>query len=106
MASVVLMERTQELLYETLSADQDLDTKVRHLIEGEYLRQLARYRRVDMTLVQKYGMTFDDFVARHVTREIGYTWQVEQDAMDWETAVGGVATVERKLRELREIAGE
>ena len=79
---------------------------VRQLIEAKYLRQVARYRRVDMALTHKYDMTFDDFVARRITRQRGYTWEVEQDAMDWETAVGGMATIERKLKELREIGSE
>ena len=106
MTAVVLLERTQEFLRETLLGDQDPDAKVRQLIEAEYLRQVARYRRVDMALTHKYDMSFDDFVARRITRQRGYTWEVEQDAMDWETAVGGMATIERKLKELREIGSE
>ncbi len=106
MTAVVLLERTQEFLRETLLGDQDPDAKVRQLIEAEYLRQVARDRRVDMALTHKYDMSFDDFVARRITRQRGYTWEVEQDAMDWETAVGGMATIERKLKELREIGSE
>jgi hypothetical protein len=78
------------------------DEMVCQLIDTEYLRQVARYRRVDMALTHKYEMTFDDFVARRITRQKGFTWEVEQDAMDWETAVGGMATIERKLKELQE----
>ena len=33
-----------------------------------------------------------------------HTWGVETDAMDWETAISGMRTVERKLKELRESA--
>lgn len=106
MASVVLMERTQEILRDTLIGDQDLDTKVRQLVEAEYLREVARYRRMDLALTRKYGMSFDDFLAHRVTRQRGYTWEVEQDAMNWETAVGGIATMERKLRDLRGASGE
>jgi hypothetical protein len=32
-----------------------------------------------------------------------YAWEVEQDAMDWETAIGGMQTVGRKLKEIRQI---
>ena len=74
--------------------------KVRQTIEAECLRQDAQYRRLDMALTHKYDMTFDDFLAHRITRQKGYTWEVEQDAMDWETAVGGMATIERKLKEL------
>jgi len=47
-------------------------------------------------------MTFEEFVARRVVQQREYAWDVETDAMDWETAVGGMKTMERKLQELRE----
>ncbi|MBM4465771.1 MAG: hypothetical protein FJ014_09510 [Chloroflexi bacterium] len=102
MSETMLLERTRQFLEEPLLGEQDLDTKVRLLLEAEYLRRLGRYRRLDHTLTQKYGMTFEEFVARRVVQQKGYTWEVETDAMDWETAVGGIRTMERKLQELRE----
>ena len=92
MASAVLLERTQELLRHSIPGDQDVDEKV---------RQLARYRRVEMDLRRKYGLTFDEFLNQRIARKMDYTWEVEQDAMDWETAVAGMETIERKLKELR-----
>lgn len=82
--------------------DQDVDTKVRSLLESEYLRCLKRYRRQDRLLAQKYEMTFEEFVERRIVKQKGYAWDVEQDAMDWETAVSGMETMKRKLQELRE----
>jgi hypothetical protein len=102
MAETALLEETRQLLEEPLLGEQDLDTKVRLLIEGEYLRRLGRYRRLDHILSQKYGMTFEEFVAQRVVQREGYTWDVESDAMDWETAVSGITTIERKLQDLRE----
>ena len=43
-------------------------------------------------------MSFAEFVARRIPRQKDYSWEVEQDAMDWETAIGGIATIERQLR--------
>jgi hypothetical protein len=106
MATVELRKETQEFLNTTVPGDQDLDTKIRQLIEEEYLRRLGRYRRTDLALTRKYGMTFDEFIARSIPRQRDYSWEVEQDAMDWETAVDGMATIERKLRKLREFPGE
>ena len=71
----------------------------------ERLEQVAESpfaHRQDRLLVQKYGMTFEEFVEQRVVQQEGYTWDVEQDAMDWETAVGGMATMKRRLQELRE----
>ncbi len=102
MSDVILQEITQHLLEDPLLGDQDIDTKVRSLLKSEYLRRLKRYRRQDRLLAQKYGMTFDEFVERRIVKQKGYTWDVEQDAMDWETAVSGMRTMKRKLQELRE----
>lgn len=102
MSETRLMESTLQFLEEPLLGEQDLDTKIRLLLEAEYLRRLGRYRHLDRTLAQKYGMTFEEFVERRVVQQRGYTWDVEKDAMDWETAVDGMRTMERKLQELRE----
>jgi hypothetical protein len=102
MSETKLMESTLQFLEEPLLGEQDLDTKVRLLLEAEYLRRLGRYRRLDRTLTQKYGMTFEEFIERRVAQQKGYTWDVEKDAMDWETAVDGMRTMERKLQELQE----
>lgn len=106
MAAVELKEQTQKFLHETVPGDQNLDAKIRHLIEEELLRQLGRYRRTGLALTRKYSMTFEAFIEQSIPRQHDYSWEVEQDAMDWETAIGGIATVERKLRALREFAGE
>jgi hypothetical protein len=102
MSEARLLDRTRQFLEDPLLGEQDLDTKVRLLLEAEYLRRLGAYRHLDRTLSQKYQMTFQEFLGRRVARERGYTWEVETDAMDWETAVSGIQTMERKLRELRE----
>ncbi len=102
MGDLILRERTRQFLEDPLLGEQDVDTKVRALLEAEYLRRLKRYRRQDRILAQKYGMTFEEFVERRVVQQKGYTWDVEQDAMDWETAIGGMETIKRRLEQLRE----
>ena len=102
---VQLDERTRELLSDSLLDGQGIDAKIRKLVEAEYLRQIAQYRRFDQALAQKYGMDFDSFVEHRVTQKWEYSWEVEQDAMGWETAVGGIATLERKLRKPKDITG-
>jgi hypothetical protein len=57
-----LMESTLQFLEEPLLGEQDVDTKVRLLLEAEYRRRLGRYRRLDRTLTLRYGMTFEEFV--------------------------------------------
>jgi len=101
--SVDLQEQTRKLLEEPLLGEQDLDAKIRRLLEAEYMRRLVQYRRVDRNLRQKYGTTFEDFIANRVVRQEGYSWEAETDAMDWETAVDGIETMRRKLQELQHV---
>ena len=105
MSQTVLMEHTRQLLEESLPGDQDLDTKILLLLRAEYMRRLRHYRRIDRTLSQKYGLSCEEFLGREVVKRQGYTWEVEHDAMEWETAVDGIETMERKLKHLGELIG-
>jgi len=102
MNSAVVWDRIRQLLEEAPVQGPDVDSKVRQLLDAEYLRKINQYRRTDHTLSQKYGMTFEQFVARRVVRENRYSQEAETDAMAWETAISGITTMERKLGELRE----
>jgi len=66
------------------------------------LRQLGQYRRVDLLMQQKYGISFEEFVSQGVVRKKEYSWDVESDAMEWETAISGIKTMERNIGELGE----
>ena len=104
MAEVVLKEQTQQWLADPILGQGDIDAKVRRLLEAEYLRKLAQYERANQLLTQKYGVTFDEFAAQDIIARRNHTWEVEQDAMHWETAIGGIVTVQRRLREIRSAA--
>jgi hypothetical protein len=106
MGEMKLHERTYQILQEPLLGNQDVDTKVRLLVEAEYLRRLAAYHHTDNILARKYGMSFAEFVQQKVVEQKEFAWSVESDAMDWETEIGGIKTIERKLEELRKISNE
>jgi len=73
------------------------------LLEAEYHRRLSRYNLTNRVLQQKYGMTYEEFEARNLVKERGYGWEVESDAIAWETAVDGIKTMQRKLEELQSL---
>jgi hypothetical protein len=77
-----------------------INDKLTLLLEAEYRRRLARYSLTDQQLAQKYQMSFEDFERQRITEQRGYTWEVESDAMAWETAVDGLRTVQRQLSDL------
>ena len=96
---IVSKETAQHLESLPLGLD-DLDGKLRALLEAEYRRRLSRYSLTDRVLRQKYGMTYEEFEAHNLVKQRGYSWEVESDAIAWETAVDGVKTVQRKLEEI------
>ena len=101
MENMLILDRTKKLLEEAPLAGKDLDTKVLNLLRSEYLRNLGQYLRVDQIMQQKYGITFDEFVSQRVTQKKEYSWDVESDAIEWETAISGIKTIKRKIEELR-----
>lgn len=101
MESASILDRTKKMIEKAHLAGKNLDTKVMYLLRSEYLRHLGQYRRVDLLMQKKYGITFDEFVSRKIVKEKGYTWEVEKDAMDWETAISGIKTIEQKINELK-----
>lgn len=81
-------------------AIDDIDRKLIRLLEGELRRQLARYDLTDRQLSRKYSMSYAEFENRQVIKQMEYSWEVESDAMAWETAIDGQDTVKRQLAEL------
>ena len=77
-----------------------INDKLTLLLEAEYRRRLTRYSLTNQQLAQKYRMSFEDFERQRITEQRGYTWEVESDAMAWETAVDGLRTVQRQLSDL------
>ncbi len=91
------------LLDDPVLGDVSANDRLSHLLESEYLRRLARYQRTNRSLEQKYQLSFQEFISSDVLQQKGYSWEVEQDAMDWETAVGGITTMKRKLHDLHSL---
>lgn len=100
MENASILDRTKKLINEAPLTGNTLDGKVLNMLRQEYLRHLGQYRRIDLLMQQKYGVSFDGFVSHGIVREKEYSWNVESDAMDWETAIDGIKTMERKLHEL------
>lgn len=93
-----IMQHLKDLSFGEASTIND---KLTLLLEAEYRRRLARYSLTDQQLAHKYGMSFQEFERQRITEERGYTWEVESDAMAWETAVDGLRTVQKQLSNLR-----
>ena len=96
---VVSKETARHLESLPLGLD-NLNDKLRALLEAEYRRRLSRYSLTDRVLRQKYEMTYEEFEAHNLVKQRGYSWEVESDAIAWETAVDGVKTMQHRLDQL------
>ena len=90
----------QHLKTLVLGHSADIDQKLRGLLEAEYRRRLTRYSLTDRRLQEKYGMDFTAFETEQITAKKNYSWDVESDAIAWETAVDGIDTMQAQLAEL------
>ena len=76
------------------------EDELKEVFRRDYLRRLTRYRMMDDSYKKKYGMTFDSFQKANIVKKQGYSFEVESDAHEWELAIDGIKTIERKLKEL------
>ncbi len=96
--SDTVVQHLKDLSFSDASTIND---KLTLLLEAEYRRRLARYSLTDQQLTQKYQMTFAEFERQRITEQRDYSWEVESDAMAWETAIDGLQTVQNQLSSLR-----
>src|SRR3990172_8326817 len=87
-----------------LEPEDDVDAKLAKVVDEALSRRLHHYQYVDRRMQQKYGMPFGEFRERRVVAQRGYGFEVESDFWEWELAVDGIATIERRLIELRQAA--
>lgn len=80
--------------------DEMTEDELNRLLRRDYLRRLTRYRMTDVFYRGKYGMDFSHFESTNVVERENYSFEVENDSQEWELALDGIETVERKLREL------
>ncbi|MCG3121392.1 MAG: hypothetical protein ALAOOOJD_04457 [bacterium] len=80
------------------------DDELQEMLRRDYLRRLMRYRKTDELMRQNYGMTYDEFINRNIVAKKGFSWEVESDSQDWEMALDGIRSMERKLSEINDKA--
>lgn len=76
------------------------EDELKEVLRRDYLRRLTRYRMTDDFYKRKYGMNYENFEKTNVVKKQKYTFEVESDAQEWELAIDGIKTVEKKLKEL------
>lgn len=80
--------------------DDMSEDELKEVLRREYLRKLTRYRITDDFYRNKYGMDFERFEEENIVEKKNYGFEVESDAQEWELAIDGIKTMERKIKEL------
>lgn len=74
---------------------------------NEYKRRLFIYEFVNEKMTHKYGMSFEEFEREKVVEKKNFSWEVEQDTMEWEHAVEGIRYCKEKIKEImKELTNE
>lgn len=101
MAAISLSDRVFKLIGE-LEIEGDINRKLEHLLESELIRRLTRYQLTNRLFKEKYSMSFDEFKKNRVVKKKNYSFEVESDFWNWEMALDGIETINRKLNVLKE----
>ncbi len=80
--------------------DKMSDSEIAEMLRRDYMRRLTRYRMTDNFLRKKYKMDFESFEKEHIVKKLNYSFEVETDAQEWELAIDGIYTMEKRLKEL------
>ncbi len=101
MATINLSEQIYTLLQDPLLGDETLEIKILRLVEGALLYKLDQSRALDQALAEKYTMSFADFMERRTSVQYNASWEVENDATEWQDAMADIAAIEDRLAEIR-----
>lgn len=104
MSTVTLRKEIYTLLDDPRLGEGGVESKILRLVAGEFSRQLQQYRVLDQVLAQKYATSFAEFMERRTTVQHSNSWEVENDATEWEEAMSGIAAIEQKLQEIDKLS--
>ncbi len=94
-----ITEKTTKIL-DLLIPEGDLDYKVRKILIEDFKRKLVEFQLVDNRFQKKYGMTLDEFEKRNIIKEKGFSFEVESDYHEWDSALDAINALKAKIEDL------
>jgi hypothetical protein len=95
----IITEKTTKIL-DLLIPQGDIDSKVRKIIIEDLKRKLTEFQLINYRFQKKYGMTFDEFEKRNIIKEKGFSFEVESDYHEWDSAIDAIKTLKDYLEDL------
>jgi hypothetical protein len=94
-----ITEKTTKILG-LLIPEGGIDFKIRKIIIEKLKRKLTEFQLIQHRFQKKYGMTLNEFENRNVIKDKGFSFEVENDYHDWDSAVDAVETLKAYLEDL------
>lgn len=94
-----ITDKTTKIL-NLIIPEGDIDYKVRKILREDIKRKLAEFQLIDNRFQKKYGMTLDEFEKRNIIKEKGFSFEVESDYHEWDSAVDAIKTLKAKVKDL------
>ena len=94
-----LTEKTTKIL-DLLIPEGDLDYKVRKILIEDFKRKLVEFQLVDNRFQKKYRVTLDEFEKRNIIKEKGFSFEVESDYHEWDSALDAINALKAKIEDL------
>jgi hypothetical protein len=94
-----ITEKTTKILG-LLIPEGDLDYKVRKILKEDLKRKLIEFQLIDKLFQKKYEMTLDEFEKRNIIKEKEFSFEVESDYHEWDSAVDAIKTLKAKIKDL------
>ena len=88
---------------EGILEEDPIDKLIVKALINELRRKLSEYILIDREMRKKYGMSFEEFKAKNLVKEKGYSFEVENDYCDWELVVDGIKTIKEKIEKLEKL---
>lgn len=80
------------------------EKEIKEAVLSEYEKRLTLFKLADEKFRKKYGMSFQEFEKKNLVAEKGFSWDIEQNSMNWEHAIEGIRYLEDKIRKIKEIS--
>ncbi len=85
-------------------ADLLPEKEIKDAVLSEYEKRLALFKLTDEKFRKKYDVSFKEFEEKNLVADKGFSWDVEQDSMNWEHAIEGIRYLEDKIKKIKEMS--
>ncbi len=73
---------------------------MRKILVEDLKRKLTEFQLIEKRFEKKYGMSLKEFEEKKVIKLKGYTYEVESDYHDWDSAVDAIKTINSYIEDL------